>query len=54
MPALRAMEERSRMLKKLTKESIGHLYAERLRETESHAQQLRGMLRIRKSDQWKC
>lgn len=52
--ALRTMEERSRMLKKLAKERHGHLYEERLRETETHTQQLRGMLRIRKGDQWKC
>ena len=53
--ALRVMEEsRSRMFKKLAKESHGHLYKERLRETETHTQHLRGMLRIGKGDQWKC
>jgi two-component system, chemotaxis family, protein-glutamate methylesterase/glutaminase len=42
--ALRSMEERVRMLKKLEKQSNGHLFAERIREAEVNVQQLRKLL----------
>jgi two-component system, chemotaxis family, protein-glutamate methylesterase/glutaminase len=42
--ALRAMEERVRMLKKLEKQSQGHLYAERIREAEMNVQQLKKVI----------
>jgi two-component system, chemotaxis family, protein-glutamate methylesterase/glutaminase len=42
--ALRAMEERVRMLKKLERQSKRHLYAERIREAEVNVQQLRKVI----------
>ncbi len=52
--ALRSMEERVRMLRKLHKETSGRLYGERLQEAEKHAQQLRGLLHINEGGQWQC
>lgn len=52
--ALRSMEERVKMLKKLNKESPVHIYEERLREAEAHTQQLRDLLRLSKGQMWKC
>lgn len=53
--ALRALEERVRLLRKLTKSSGSYgSFNERIRDAETYAQQLRGMLHMRKGEQWKC
>ncbi len=52
--ALRALEERARMLKKLSQERHGHYFEERLREAEAYTQQLRSLLGISEGQLWKC
>lgn len=52
--ALRVMEERVRMLRKLHKDASGHYYGERLEEAETQARQLRGLLQINEGGQWNC
>lgn len=52
--ALRSLEERARMLRKLDKDRQSEPLQERLRETEAHTQQLRNLLGIFDGQLWKC
>jgi two-component system chemotaxis response regulator CheB len=52
--ALRSLEERVRMLKRLVNTRKGQMYMEKMRDAEVHAQQLRDLLFSQEGEKWKC